>query len=137
MKNKTLKIAAVVLVAVMCAACLVACIPGKPESLQKKLEKKGYDVEVASSGLAISSAEIFLDATGIESIVTASKSDGADTIIAYYFDTAAHAKDAKKVLDDNMSKNDKEDMKESNSKYGVSGKCFYMATKNAAKDAGV
>jgi len=139
----TLRILALSLVAVLLVGALAACGPNKdPKKAAQKLKDAGYEVISVTKGdtlgdAAIAAAEKALDITGLEAAVVGSKGeseDDAEYVSIYYFDTAAHAKDAF----DKLKKDFEEETKESKKDVVIkkSGKLVYGGTKAAIKAAG-
>lgn len=129
MKNKMLKIAAVIVVAVMCVACLVACVPGKFEKAEENLKAKGYAVVPLNM-----KGGAFKLSSGLESSIIAT--NGNEYINIYYYDSIKNANAAYKEHKNNLSANEKKDLKEAGVKMAIMGKYWYEGTEQAIKDAG-
>ena len=130
--KKFVKVAAVVLVAVMSLALLVACAPNAdPAKAEAALKKNGYTVLNVPS---------ITHAGGLQNTVTGTKTDkdkdGNTTVqhvTIFYYDTAENAKSAFETL---QSDSDKEKGDSTDWTFAQSGKIVYYGTKaaiNAAK----
>lgn len=142
----TLRILALCMVAVLMVGVLAACAPNKdPKKAAANLKEEGYTVTSVTKGstvddLAISAVELALKIEGVEAIVSGYKSvkDEDDEMIAiYYFDTAAHAKDAFEKVQDAIEEDEKDDKSENKKEIVIkkSGKMIYGGTKAAIKAA--
>lgn len=130
--KKFVKVAAVVLVAVMSLALLVACAPNAdPAKAEAALKKNGYTVLNVPS---------ITHAGGLQNTVTGTKTDkdkdGNTTVqhvTIFYYDTVDNAKAAYKTL---KSDSDKEKGDNTDWTFAQSGKIVYFGTSaaiNAAK----
>jgi len=163
MKKNIGKILAVILVVAVLATVLCACVPSKFTKAKENLEGNNYVVTVLENGDLVNGANAYAQLTAAtldvtltgkcETVVTGVSKDAKESVTIYYFDNAkdakafnkaykAKAKEAKEELKKqkdagNISEADYkellEDMK--NSKFGVSGKAFYLGTKAGVKAA--
>ena len=120
--KKALKVISLALAMVCCAVMFIACVPATPEKAEKKLEKKGYTVTVVEVTEVVES----LAPEGCECSVMAINEDG-ETVVAYYFDKGANARDYYKELKDEVDDEDDVVVKKS-------GKVVVAATKQGWKD---
>ena len=161
MKKNIGKILAVILVVSVLATVLCACVPSKFTKAEANLKKNGYvatviengDVVNGANAMAVLAAEHYgIKLTGkCEAVVTGVSKDGKQNVTIYYFDNAKDAKafkkaykaDVKKAKDELKKAKDSGELSESEykemlneikgSKYGVSGKAFYLGDKEAVK----
>ena len=120
--KKALKVISLALAMVCCAVMFIACVPATPEKAEKKLEKKGYTVEVIEvDGLTSLGAP-----DGCECYVYGMK-EGGEIVVAYYFDKASNAKDYYNELKESVDDEDEVVVKKS-------GKVVVAATEQGWKD---
>ena len=136
--KKTLKVLSLVLVAALSMVLLVACdISSKPETVQKKLEGKGYEVEITKDAEDLAGiAEMYgLEEGDITAMLMAGKYDEEDEdndgeyISVIFFKNSATAK---KFTDSDLYKQ----MHAPNGgEKGRAGSVVYVGTAQAVKDA--
>lgn len=139
----TLRILALLMVAVLAVGVLAACAPNKdPDKAKAALEKNGYTVYKTSGyGENLVSAALGGDADvdctviGSKKVTVDGKDDYIGVSIIYYKTTDA----AKKAYDEAKAEYDKEKEKDADSvkdiKIGRSGKMVYSGNKEAVKAA--
>lgn len=123
-KKRVLVLVAVISIVAIMAACLCAC---NAESIGKKLEKKGYDVEIATSEELVATAEI-CKALGCEGGIKWSVfgENKTDAVTVIKFEKSADAK----ILRDYYQKVAGDEVTIS-----IVGSVFYMGTEQGVKDA--
>lgn len=129
--KKFVKVAAVVLLAVMSLALFVACAPNSdPAKAEAALKKNGYTAINAPSITHVG---------GLQNTVSGTKTDKdkdgnttIETVTIFYYDTADNAKAAFETLkgDSEKEKGDKTDWT-----FAQSGKIVYFGTSAAVKAA--
>ncbi|MBO5286357.1 MAG: hypothetical protein J6B16_05615 [Clostridia bacterium] len=88
--KKALKLITLVVAMMLVSVMFIACVPSNPEKAEKKLKDAGYSVIVTEITDAMESMSDELD--GVSYVVYANKDD--DTVMIYYFEKGADAKDA-------------------------------------------
>jgi len=121
--KKTLRLSALVL-ALLFVFTLVACAPKDQKAAKEKLEKAGYTVAV--DGTIIPAALKILGVDGVDTVITAAKSE--ESIVAIYFAEKADVKEAYSKVEEYAKKNAKDP------EVKKAGNWIYYGTAQAVKD---
>ena len=109
---------------------LVACAPKNAEKAEEKLEKAGYEVEVADSKIELAILEAF-GIKNVEAAVAAYSENGEEFVMAFLFEEKADAKEAMesigKYFEDELGDDYSGSVKRS-------GKWIYTGTEQGMKD---
>lgn len=132
MKKKVAALTAVVAVLAILCVVLCACAPKDAQKGQKKLEKKGYDVEYLSNDDVL---EGFGDIIDIETNGGIAASKGKNFVLAIWFDDEESAEEFASSIDV-FSKTIAEEMgaKLEDCEIGHKKELFYFGTEKAVKD---
>ncbi len=127
--RKTIRFSVITIILMMLLT-LISCVPSSVEKAVKKLEKKGYSVDVRTESIFIE----YMDLPGLVEYISAEKGEceNMNWLTAYYFGTSQQAKDSFELIQKEMRVEQKDEI--FTLKCKRSGRIVYYGTERAVKD---